>query len=106
MGHASFMHPGADMAGMGLPGHSMTSAMTLAHGLATLGTALCVIFGERILRRLAALLLPSLSPGALPALPAVPERPRLAPAQPAARRFGVLLARTCPRRGPRPAMSA
>ncbi|MFJ4777887.1 hypothetical protein [Streptomyces sp. NPDC088762] len=106
MGHVSPMHAGTDMAGMVHAGHAMTPAMTLAHGLATVGTALCVVYGERILRRLAALLLPSLSPGALPALPAVPERLRLAPAAPAAPRFGVLLARMCPRRGPPPAVSA
>ncbi|MEU2828881.1 hypothetical protein ABZ667_09490 [Streptomyces lavendulae] len=105
-GHASSVHPGMDPAGTAHAGHSMTPAMTLAHALATLGTALCVIYGERILRRLAALLLHSLRPGALPALPAVPERPQLAPTAPLAPRLGVLLALACPRRGPPPVMSA
>ncbi|MEU2491259.1 hypothetical protein [Streptomyces sp. NPDC007883] len=105
-GHASSVHPGMDPAGTAHAGHSMTPGMTLAHALATLGTALCVIYGERILRRLAALLLRSLRPGVLPALSAVPERPRLAPTAPLAPRLGVLLALACPRRGPPPAMSA
>ncbi|MFG2288197.1 hypothetical protein ACGFOU_19310 [Streptomyces sp. NPDC048595] len=95
-----------DMAGAGdgiKAGHSMTAAMTLAHAVATLGTALCVIYGERVLRRLAALLAAMVVPdirfgSSLP----LPFAPRLRPTPAAAARtgFGVLLARSRPRRGP------
>ncbi|MFF0558571.1 hypothetical protein [Streptomyces sp. NPDC004266] len=88
-------------------GHGMTASMTSGHALATLGTALCVIHGERVLRRLAVLLLTRLPL-------AVPVRSR--PAPPAGRppapftaghvRLGVLLARCCPRRGPPPVVPA
>ncbi|MEW1627899.1 hypothetical protein [Streptomyces sp. NPDC089173] len=79
--------------------HVMDTGMTLAHAAATLGTALCVIHGERVLRRLAALFLPRL---ALRPTPSLPCLPRLRPAPPvvARIRFGSLLARTCHRRGP------
>ncbi|MFJ9639457.1 hypothetical protein [Streptomyces sp. NPDC101178] len=79
--------------------HAMDTGMTLAHAAATLGTALCVIHGERVLRRLAALFLPRV---ALQATPSLPCLPRLRPAPPvvARIRFGALLARTRHRRGP------
>ncbi|MEU8892578.1 hypothetical protein [Streptomyces sp. NPDC048442] len=93
MGAAETVAPGA--------GHSMGTAMTAAHALATLGTALCVIHGERVLRRLAALALPRLVTTAVPAAPPVlPELPPLPPSTDGCLRFGVLLARSCPRRGP------
>ncbi|WP_241546446.1 hypothetical protein [Streptomyces sp. ScaeMP-e48] len=80
-------------------GHVMDAGMTLAHGAATLGTALCVIHGERVLRRLAALVVPRV---ALRPLPSLPCLPRLRPAPPvvARIRFGALLARSRHRRGP------
>ncbi|MFF8437039.1 hypothetical protein [Streptomyces bacillaris] len=81
-------------------GHVMDAGMTLAHAAATLGTALCVIHGERVLRRLAALLLPRLAlrtaPSSLPCLP----RSRPAPPGVVRIRFGALLARSRHRRGP------
>ncbi|XQE78628.1 hypothetical protein ACN24L_06940 [Streptomyces microflavus] len=52
---AGHEHPVAGHSG----GHVMDAGMTLAHGAATLGTALCVIHGERVLRRLAALVVPA-----------------------------------------------
>ncbi|MCJ1676225.1 hypothetical protein MTF65_02385 [Streptomyces sp. APSN-46.1] len=76
--HAPGTHAGmdaTDMAPAG-PGHAMTATMTLAHALATLGTALCVVYGERILRRLAALVLPRSPLAALTPLP-LPPGPRL-----------------------------
>jgi len=80
-------------------GHVMDAGMTLAHGAATLGTALCVIHGERVLRRLAALVVPRV---ALRPPPSLPCLPRLRPVPPvvARIRFGALLARSRHRRGP------
>lgn len=106
-GHMTGRHMGmaeADMASTGavLP---MTPAMTVAHAVATLGTALCVIYGERVLRRLAALVVPDIcfrSPLPLPVTP----RLRPMPAPVGHPRFGVLLARSLPRRGPPPAAPA
>ncbi|MFJ1592398.1 hypothetical protein ACIOD0_19435 [Kitasatospora albolonga] len=80
-------------------GHVMDAGMTLAHAAATLGTALCVIHGERVLRRLAALLLPRLALRRAPSLPCLP-RSRPAPAVVVRIRFGALLARSRHRRGP------
>ncbi|MFD3415101.1 hypothetical protein [Streptomyces cyaneofuscatus] len=81
-------------------GHAMDPAMVLAHAAATLGTALCVIYGERVLRRLAALLVPRIAlrtaPSSLPCL----LRSRPVPPVVARIRFGALLARSCHRRGP------
>ncbi|MEW1615768.1 MULTISPECIES: hypothetical protein [unclassified Streptomyces] len=80
-------------------GHRLDAAMILAHAAATLGTALCVIHGERVLRRLAALVLPR---PALRPPPSLPCLPRVRPVPPAVARirFGALLARSCHRRGP------
>ncbi|MFI8913038.1 hypothetical protein ACIGW4_15695 [Streptomyces sp. NPDC053513] len=96
----------ADMGAAG-PGHAMNAPMTSAHALATLGTALCVIYGERILRRLAALLLPRL-PLLAPAgsCPAPPEGRPPAPFTAGHVRLGVLLTRCRPRRGPPPVIPA
>ncbi|MCX5206233.1 hypothetical protein OG897_33115 [Streptomyces sp. NBC_00237] len=82
-------------------GHSMGVAMTAAHALATLGTALCVIHGERVLRRLATLVLPRCLLAVFPVARPVP--PEISPTPPPAAvrvRFGVLLASSCLRRGP------
>ncbi|WP_411083636.1 hypothetical protein [Streptomyces sp. cmx-18-6] len=86
-------------------GHLMDARMTLAHAAATLGTALCVIHGERVLRRLAALVAPRL---ALRRAPSLPCLPRLRPVPPVVGRirFGALLARSRHRRGPPAAASA
>ncbi|MET7580556.1 hypothetical protein ABZS73_12630 [Streptomyces microflavus] len=80
-------------------GHVMDAGMTLAHGAATLGTALCVIHGERVLRRLAALVVPRVALRPLPSLPCLPWL-RPAPPVVARIRFGALLARSRHRRGP------
>ncbi|WP_245727743.1 hypothetical protein [Streptomyces vietnamensis] len=94
------MHP-AEMAHAGAgSGHSMTAAMTSAHALATLGTALCVIYGERVLRHLAALVLPRLDFSALGQVPVPPERRMPVPPTDGHVHVGVLLARSHPRRGP------
>ncbi|MFD3657863.1 hypothetical protein [Streptomyces sp. NPDC058620] len=99
--HAAGQHAGmpqADTAGAGV-GHFMSPAMTLAHAVATFGAAVCVIYGERVLRGLAALLAPALcfrDPLVLPVTP----RHRPVPQSSAQPRFGVLLARSRARRGP------
>ncbi|MFD4237702.1 hypothetical protein [Streptomyces sp. NPDC058542] len=84
-------HPGG--------GDSLDAGMTGAHAAATLGTALCVLYGERVLRRLAALVAPR---APLRRTPPLPCPPRLRPAPPvvARIRFGALLARSRSRRGP------
>ncbi|WP_343240472.1 hypothetical protein [Streptomyces sp. SID14515] len=73
--------------------------MTGAHAAATLGTALCVLYGERVLRRLAALVAPLIVLRWASSLPC-PPRPRPAPPVVARIRFGALLARSRSRRGP------
>ncbi|WP_406388092.1 hypothetical protein [Streptomyces sp. NBC_00887] len=88
----------ADMAERGI-GHSLSSAMTSAHTVATVGTALCVIYGERVLRGLAALVVPAFCYREPPALPVTPQL-RPVPLSSAHPRFGVLLARSRTRRGP------
>ncbi|MFC9325627.1 hypothetical protein [Kitasatospora sp. NPDC057015] len=81
--------------------HGMGSAMTVAHALATFGAALCVLHGDRLLRRLAALVVRrlvvslSLSHRPLPTRGGVPAR-----SVPVAPAHGVLLVRCVPRRGP------
>ncbi|MFG3405193.1 hypothetical protein [Streptomyces sp. NPDC048142] len=86
-------------------GHAMDAGMALAHAAATLGTALCVMYGERVLRRLAALLAPLVTPPPVPSL-RCPPRPRPVPPVVARIRFGALLARSRPRRGPPTVASA
>ncbi|WP_234315221.1 hypothetical protein [Streptomyces globisporus] len=88
-------------------GHGMTASMTSGHALATLGTALCVVYGERVLRRLAALLLthlPLVAP--VRSCPAPPEVRPPAPFTAGHVRLGVLLTRCRPRRGPPPVIPA
>ncbi|WP_435186722.1 hypothetical protein [Streptomyces sp. bgisy126] len=89
----------AEMAPAG-SGHSMTPAMTSAHALATLGTALCVIYGERVLRHLATLVLPRLDFSALEPVPVRPEDRMPVPPADGHVHVGALLARSHPRRGP------
>ncbi|MEV6395421.1 hypothetical protein AB0M39_11685 [Streptomyces sp. NPDC051907] len=98
---------GADTAGAGHEaGSTMSEAMASAHALATLGTALCVIHGERVLTRLAALVVPDVCRHRLVVLPAVAP-PRIVPqAMTRDARSGVLLTRCRPRRGPPPACPA
>jgi hypothetical protein len=81
-------------------GHSMTAAMTSAHALATLGTALCVVYGERVLRHLAALVLPRLDLSAFEQTPVPPEGRMPFPPTDDHVHVGMLLARSHPRRGP------
>ncbi|MGW7418122.1 hypothetical protein [Streptomyces sp. NPDC054863] len=102
-------HAGTGAAEMVAPGagHAMGTAMTAAHALATLGTALCVIHGERVLHRSAALALPRFLPAAVPTAPPVlPELPPPPPSTTGRVLFGALLARSRPRRGPPRVMSA
>ncbi len=80
-------------------GHAMDAGMTLAHAAATLGAALCVLYGERVLRRLAALLAPRVVLRTAPSLPC-PPRSRPLPPVVVRIRFGTLLARSRSRRGP------
>ncbi|MEU0380764.1 hypothetical protein [Streptomyces cyaneofuscatus] len=86
-------------------GHAMDPGMALAHAAATLGTALCVIYGERVLRHLAALLVPRVALRTASPLPCLP-RSRPVPPVVARIRFGALLARSCHRRGPPAATAA
>ncbi|MFF2538083.1 hypothetical protein [Streptomyces cyaneofuscatus] len=85
--------------------HAMDPGMAFAHAAATLGTALCVIYGERVLRRLAALFIPRVALRTAPHLPCLP-RSRPVPPVVARIRFGTLLARSCHRRGPPAATAA
>ncbi|MET9769886.1 hypothetical protein [Streptomyces sp. NPDC006415] len=80
-------------------GHAMDAGMTLAHAAATFGSALCVLYGERVLRRLGALLTPRVTLRPAPALPC-PPRARLVPPVVVRIRIGALLARSQSRRGP------
>lgn len=99
-GHEHPMHgPSGGPAPHTGSGHVMDAGMALTHAAATLGTALCVIYGERVLRRLAALVAPRLLLRPAPSLPCLP-RPRPAPPVVARIRFGALLARSRHRRGP------
>ncbi|MBT2380216.1 hypothetical protein J7E90_23500 [Streptomyces sp. ISL-111] len=86
-------------------GHVMDPGMVLAHAAATLGTALCVIHGERVLRRLAGLFVPRVTPRPAPPLPCLPRSSPVPPVV-ARIRFGALLARSCHRRGPPTAAAA
>ncbi|MFD0426061.1 hypothetical protein [Streptomyces parvus] len=85
--------------------HAMDAGMTLAHAAATLGAALCVLYGERVLRRLGALLAPRVVLRTAPSLPC-PPRSRPVPPVVVRIRFGALLARSRSRRGPPVAASA
>ncbi|OKI64779.1 hypothetical protein AMK14_29635 [Streptomyces sp. TSRI0445] len=100
--------PRHHMAGVsGDPGaaHAMDAGMILAHAAATLGSALCVLYGERVLRRLGALLAPRVALRSAPSLPC-PPRSRPVPPVVVRIRFGALLARSRSRRGPPVAASA
>ncbi|AJE84889.1 hypothetical protein SLNWT_4513 [Streptomyces albus] len=96
------------VSGAGAEAHAMAAmtGMTLAHALATLASVACVLYGERLLRRLAALVLARLLRLVVPPLPAPPPRVHRRFPAPRGARFGVLLARSCPRRGPPPAALA
>ncbi|MEU5049137.1 hypothetical protein [Streptomyces sp. NPDC021096] len=91
---------GAETNAAGGVGHEMTAAMTAGHALATLGTAVCLLFGERILRRIAGLLLRGLHCPVLATSPVPPTSRVPAPGAPLRLSFGALLARGIPRRGP------
>ncbi|MFJ3233810.1 hypothetical protein [Streptomyces sp. NPDC086787] len=96
----SGMDPHMDMGGHD-GGQSMPAGMTVAHGLAALGVSVCLVHGERVLRRLAALVVPTLLFWVAPVLVPV-SRPRLRPrgALVVPIPHGVVLARCRPRRGP------
>ncbi|WP_055472647.1 hypothetical protein [Streptomyces pathocidini] len=79
--------------------HPMPASMTVAHGLAALGVSVCLVHGESMLRRLAALVVPILLFWVAPALVPVP-RPRLRGPLVVPLPHGVVLARCCPLRGP------
>ncbi|MFD4747731.1 hypothetical protein ACFWOS_20030 [Streptomyces rubiginosohelvolus] len=85
--------------------HAIDAGMILAHAAATLGAAICVLYGERVLRRLGALLAPRLVLRSAPSLPC-PPRSRPVPPVVVRIRFGALLARSRSRRGPPVAASA
>ncbi|MEU5372390.1 hypothetical protein ABZ362_26050 [Streptomyces sp. NPDC005951] len=85
--------------------HAMDTGMILAHAAATLGSALCVLYGERVLRRLGALLAPRVVLRSASPLPC-PPRSRPVPPVVVRIRFGALLARSRSRRGPPVAASA
>ncbi|MFJ5869008.1 hypothetical protein ACIQEY_31950 [Streptomyces parvus] len=106
-GHGAQHHMAGASGASGDPGtaHAMDTGMTLAHAAATLGSALCVLYGERVLRRLGALLTPRV---VLRPAPSLPCPPRTCPVPPVVVRirFGALLARSRSRRGPPVAASA
>ncbi|GFH37493.1 hypothetical protein SCWH03_37310 [Streptomyces pacificus] len=91
---------GSGLASADAAGHSLTTAMTAGHALATLGTALCLVFGERLLRRLRALLWSGLRHHCAESfpLPAHPASP--VPAADEHRLRTGALTRCHPRRGP------
>ncbi|MFI5530210.1 hypothetical protein ACIA8O_16855 [Kitasatospora sp. NPDC051853] len=103
--------PGMDMAGTATAvhgmhdTHGMHGSMAAWHAVATVTSAVTLIHGSRLLRRLAALLpaprLPLLA--ALFTVPALPTPPRPVFAEPGLPAIGVLLARSLSRRGPPPA---
>ncbi|WP_435599916.1 hypothetical protein [Streptomyces sp. C10-9-1] len=100
-GHHGMPSHGADAAPAGTSGHAADPGMTLAHTLAALCAAVCLIHGERVLGRLAGLLLrPLLRIPAAPAVPVPPGRPGPGPGPAAAAPHGVLHSRVHPRRGP------
>ncbi|MGW6590523.1 hypothetical protein [Streptomyces sp. MCL20-2] len=103
-GHGTPHHMTGASGGPGAA-HAMDAGMTLAHAAATLGSALCVLYGERVLRRLGALLAPRVVLRSAPSLPC-PPRSRPVPPVVVRIRFGALLARARSRRGPPVAASA
>lgn len=80
--------------------HAMSVDMTVAHGAAALGAAVCLAYGDRLVRRLAAMVVPRL--GCLRLSPLPEPAPWLLPRGPRVLcvRYSVLLARGLPRRGP------
>ncbi|MGW4040174.1 hypothetical protein ACWEIM_28525 [Streptomyces sp. NPDC004778] len=103
-GHGS-QHHMAEASGDPGAAHAMDAGMILAHAAATLGSALCVLYGERVLRRLGALLAPRVVLRSASPLPC-PPRSRPVPPVVVRIRFGALLARSRSRRGPPVAASA
>ncbi len=79
---------------------SITMAMTAGHALATLGSAFCLVFGERLLRRLAALVCTGLRRPARPALPPLPDSRPPAFTSVTYHCVAPMLTRCRPRRGP------
>ncbi|WP_326654233.1 MULTISPECIES: hypothetical protein [unclassified Streptomyces] len=99
-GHSAAGHmPDAHMTAGHEAAPAMTAGTVSSHALATLGTALCVIYGERVLTRLAALVVPRICRHPAVTSPVVP-RPHATPPAVVHAAFGVLLARCRPRRGP------
>ncbi|WP_079126269.1 hypothetical protein [Streptomyces sp. ERV7] len=103
-GHHGMPMPDTDAAteaASEVSGHTMDPGMSLAHTFAALGTAVCLVQGERVLQRLAALLLrPLLRIGAPSAVPVPPGQPEPGPDDTLPVLHGVLLSRVHPRRGP------
>nr|WTB29556.1 hypothetical protein OG781_08670 [Streptomyces sp. NBC_00830] len=96
------MPPGSMSAHMDMShdgGHAMHASMTVTHGVAALGVSVCLVHGERLLQRLAALIVPTLLFWVAPVLVCVP-RPCLRGPLTVPIPHGLLLARCRPRRGP------
>ncbi|MFJ4961343.1 hypothetical protein ACIP6P_02605 [Streptomyces sp. NPDC088729] len=99
LGHAG--HHGMSAGPQVASGHSMDPGMTWAHTLAALGAAVCLIHGERALKRLSALLVRPLRRAFVSAtVPVPPECPRAEPYDTLPAPHGALLARARTRRGP------
>lgn len=100
-GHHTMPAPVPDTASEATSGHAMDPGMTVAHTFAALGTAACLVYGERVLERLANLLLhPLLRTAAPAAVPVPPERAQSAHGGDLPAPHGALIARVHPRRGP------
>ncbi|MFF5277632.1 hypothetical protein [Streptomyces sp. NPDC000133] len=80
-------------------GHAMYASMTVTHGVAALGVSACLVHGERLLGRLAALIMPTLLFWVAPVLVRA-SRPCLRGPLTVPIPHGLLLARGRPRRGP------
>jgi hypothetical protein len=101
-GHGVMPASGAGAAGMSQAADvaSWSPAMTLAHVAATLAAAALMAYGERAVWRLAQVVLPLLWVFLRPAAPPLPKPLPISAPVAVVRRYGVLLARSRPRRGP------
>ncbi|MFJ7949004.1 hypothetical protein ACIQ6K_36095 [Streptomyces sp. NPDC096354] len=93
------MPQGSMSAHMNMSHDSGHASMTVTHGVAALGVSACLVHGERLLGRLAALIMPTLLFWVAPVLVRV-SRPCLRGPLTVPIPHGLLLARCRPRRGP------